>query len=140
MSNLAALAEAIVKGDMKVAIAETQSALDAGTNVQHILDKGLIAATVDVGKGFQAVLQLLRSMLKKARQTAMHPMQGLPLAELRIYCVSRNQDVPVLKERVVKPIEILAFQSRLRALNCVQALSSVAMLRLKKSWQNIKLI
>ena len=43
MSNFEALNEAIIKSDIKKAVEETKKALDAGTDVQDILDKGLIA-------------------------------------------------------------------------------------------------
>ena len=42
MSDFKALSEAIIKGDINTAVAETQSTLDTGNSGQDILDKGLI--------------------------------------------------------------------------------------------------
>jgi 5-methyltetrahydrofolate--homocysteine methyltransferase len=59
------LIEAVIKGDIKTAVAETQSALDADGKARDILDKGLIAAMDEVGgrftKGQMFVPQMLRS-------------------------------------------------------------------------------
>lgn len=65
MSELKSLTEAVLKGDVKTAVAETQKALDAGVDLQVILDKGLIGAMDEVGvrfsKGQIFVPQMLRS-------------------------------------------------------------------------------
>jgi len=65
MSEFKALTEAVLKGDIDKAVAETQKALDAGKNVQAILDESLIAAMGEVGdrysKGIIFVPQMLRS-------------------------------------------------------------------------------
>jgi len=65
MSDYKALIEAVIKGDIKTAVAETQSALDADGKARDILDKGLIAAMDEVGgrftKGQMFVPQMLRS-------------------------------------------------------------------------------
>jgi 5-methyltetrahydrofolate--homocysteine methyltransferase len=65
MSEFKALTEAVLKGDIDKAVAETQKALDAGKNVQVILDESLIAAMGEVGdrysKGIIFVPQMLRS-------------------------------------------------------------------------------
>ena len=42
MDDFKALSDAIIKGDIKTALAETQKAMDAGSNVNDILNKGLI--------------------------------------------------------------------------------------------------
>ena len=65
MNGFTALMEAVIKGDAKTAVAETQSALDASTSVQDIIDNALIAAMDEVGekysKGQIFVPQMLRS-------------------------------------------------------------------------------
>jgi len=67
MSSFKALAEAVGKGDMKAAVAETQSALDARNNVRDILDKGLIAAMDEVGERFSKGLIFVPQMLRSAK-------------------------------------------------------------------------
>jgi len=65
MSDLKALSEAVVNGDTKTAVTETQRALDAGGSAQDILNEGLIATMNEVGerysKGLIFVPQMLRS-------------------------------------------------------------------------------
>jgi len=65
MTDLKALIEGVIKGDIKTATAETRHALEAGHNAQDILDKGLIVAMDEVGvrfsKGQLFVPQMLRS-------------------------------------------------------------------------------
>ena len=60
-----ALANAVIKGDVAAAKAETQKAFDGGDDPQNILDNGLIAAMDVVGdkfaKGAMFVPQMLRS-------------------------------------------------------------------------------
>jgi len=67
MSEFQALAEAVAKGDIKTAVAETQSALDAGSEVQSILDKGLIAAMDEVGDRYSKGLIFVPQMLRSAK-------------------------------------------------------------------------
>jgi 5-methyltetrahydrofolate--homocysteine methyltransferase len=67
MSSFKALTEAVVKGDIKAAVAETQSALDARNNVRDILDKGLIAAMDEVGERFSKGLIFVPQMLRSAK-------------------------------------------------------------------------
>jgi len=67
MSDFKALSEAVIKGDIKTAIAETQSALDAGSNVRDIIDKGLIATMDEVGERFTKGLIFVPQMLRSAR-------------------------------------------------------------------------
>jgi 5-methyltetrahydrofolate--homocysteine methyltransferase len=65
MSDIKALNEAIIKGDIQTAVSLTQNAVDAGKKAQDILDQGLIAAMDRVGdkfaKGEMFVPQMLRS-------------------------------------------------------------------------------
>ena len=67
MSELKALTDAVIKGDIQTAVAETQSALDAGSNVQDILDKGLIAAMDEVGEKFSTGQMFVPQMLRSAK-------------------------------------------------------------------------
>jgi 5-methyltetrahydrofolate--homocysteine methyltransferase len=67
MSDFEQLTEAVNKGDIKTAVAETQSALDSGSNVQDILDKGLIAAMDEVGERFSKGLIFVPQMLRSAK-------------------------------------------------------------------------
>jgi len=62
-----ALSESVIKGDIKVAVAETQSALDAGASVQDILDKGLIATMDEVGERYSKGLIFVPQMLRSAK-------------------------------------------------------------------------
>ncbi|MFC1874343.1 B12-binding domain-containing protein [Chloroflexota bacterium] len=79
MSYFDALTGAVIKGDVKSALAETQSALDAGTNPQDILDKGLIAAMDEVGEKFSKGLMFVPQMLRSAKvmQECMKLLQPL---------------------------------------------------------------
>ncbi len=65
MSDIKALNEAVIKGDIQTAMTLTQNAMDAGKKAQEILDQGLIAAMDQVGdrfaKGEMFVPQMLRS-------------------------------------------------------------------------------
>ena len=67
MSGFKALTDAVIKGDIQTAVAETQSALDAGSNVQDILDKGLIAAMDEVGEKFSTGQMFVPQMLRSAK-------------------------------------------------------------------------
>jgi len=67
MSEFSALSEAVIKGDIQTAVAETQSALDAGSNVQDIVDKGLIAAMDQVGEKFSTGQMFVPQMLRSAK-------------------------------------------------------------------------
>jgi 5-methyltetrahydrofolate--homocysteine methyltransferase len=67
MSDLRALSEAVIKGDINSATAETQKALDSGNSAQDILDKGLIAAMDEVGKRFSKGLLFVPQMLRSAK-------------------------------------------------------------------------
>lgn len=65
MSDLKALNEAVIKGDIQTALMLTQNAMDAGKKAHEVLDQGLIAAMDQVGdkfaKGEMFVPQMLRS-------------------------------------------------------------------------------
>ena len=67
MSDFKALSEAIIKGNINMAVAETQSAMDTGNSAQDILDKGLIATMDEVGKRFAKGLVFVPQMLRSAR-------------------------------------------------------------------------
>ena len=67
MSDLKALSEAVIKGDISSATAETQKALDSGNSAQDILDKGLIAAMDEVGRRFSKGLLFVPQMLRSAK-------------------------------------------------------------------------
>ena len=67
MSEFKALTEAVIKGDIQTAVAEAQTALDAGSNVQDIVDKGLIAAMDEVGEKFSTGQMFVPQMLRSAK-------------------------------------------------------------------------
>jgi len=67
VSDFKALTESVIKGDIKTALAETQSALDAGSNARDILDNGLIAAMDEVGERFTKGLIFVPQMLRSAK-------------------------------------------------------------------------
>lgn len=67
MNDFKALSESVIKGDIKIAVAETQSALDAGVGVQDILNKGLIATMDEVGERYSKGLIFVPQMLRSAR-------------------------------------------------------------------------
>jgi len=67
MSDFTALSEAVTKGDVNTAVAETQNALNSGANPQDILDKGLIAAMDKVGDNFSKGLIFVPQMLRSAK-------------------------------------------------------------------------
>jgi len=79
MSDLRALSEAVIKGDINSATAETQKALDSGNSAQDILDKGLIAAMDEVGRRFSKGLLFVPQMLRSAKtmQECMKLMESL---------------------------------------------------------------
>jgi 5-methyltetrahydrofolate--homocysteine methyltransferase len=67
MSEFKSLTEAVIKGDIQTAVAETQTALDAGANVQDILDQGLISAMDEVGEKFSTGQMFVPQMLRSAK-------------------------------------------------------------------------
>lgn len=79
MSDLKVLKEAVIKGDINTAVAVTQKAIDAGSNVNDVISQGLIAGMDDVGEKFSKgqffVPQMLRSA--KTMQECMKLIQPL---------------------------------------------------------------
>lgn len=67
MSDFQALSEAVLKGDIKTAMAETQNAMDAGADIQDILDTGLIATMDEVGDRFSKGIIFVPQMLRSAK-------------------------------------------------------------------------
>jgi len=67
MSEFQVLSEAVIKGDVNTALAETRKALDAGSNAQEILDNGLITAMNEVGDKFSKGLLFVPQMLRSAK-------------------------------------------------------------------------
>jgi len=67
MHDFKKLNDAVIKGDIKTALAETQSTLDAGVNAQDILHDGLIAAMDEVGERFSKGQMFVPQMLRSAK-------------------------------------------------------------------------
>jgi len=67
MSDFKTLNEAVVKGDIQTAVAETQSALDSGQVIRDIIDNGLIAAMDEVGEKFSKGQLFVPQMLRSAK-------------------------------------------------------------------------
>jgi 5-methyltetrahydrofolate--homocysteine methyltransferase len=67
MSEFEALTEAIIKADINKAAEETKKALDGGTNVQDLLDRGLIAPMDEVGARFASGKMFVPQMLRSAK-------------------------------------------------------------------------
>ncbi|MBA7475162.1 MAG: cobalamin-binding protein [Dehalococcoidia bacterium] len=67
MDDFKALSDAVTKGDITTALAETQKALDAGSNANNILNKGLIATMDEVGERFSKGLIFVPQMLRSAK-------------------------------------------------------------------------
>jgi 5-methyltetrahydrofolate--homocysteine methyltransferase len=67
MSEFIVLSEAVIKGDVNTALAETRKALDAGGNAQEVLDNGLITAMNEVGDKFSKGLLFVPQMLRSAK-------------------------------------------------------------------------
>lgn len=67
MLDFTVLTEAVIKGDIHTAVTETRSALDAGSNVQDILDNGLIAAMDEVGRRYSKGQVFIPEMFRSAR-------------------------------------------------------------------------
>jgi len=67
MSEFKVLIEAVTKGDIIKAVAETQKAIDAGGIVQAIIDEGLIAAMDEVGENFSKGTIFVPQMLRSAK-------------------------------------------------------------------------
>jgi len=67
MSRFEALSEAVIKGDMNKAVAETQQAIDSDCGVQAIIDEGLISAMDEVGDRFSKGIIFVPQMLRSAK-------------------------------------------------------------------------
>ena len=67
MSEFKVLIEAVTKGDISKAVAETQKAIDAGGFIQAIIDEGLIAAMDEVGDNFSKGTIFVPQMLRSAK-------------------------------------------------------------------------
>ncbi len=67
MDDFKALSDAVIKGDIKTALAETQKAMDAGSNVNNILNKGLIVTMDEIGERFSKGLIYVPQMLRSAK-------------------------------------------------------------------------
>jgi len=67
MSEFETLTGAVIKGDTNSAVAETQKAVDAGGDVQNIINNGLIAAMDEVGDRFSKGLIFVPQMLRSAK-------------------------------------------------------------------------
>jgi 5-methyltetrahydrofolate--homocysteine methyltransferase len=67
MAEYKLLTEAVIKGDISTATAETQKALDAASDVQSIIDQGLIAAMDQVGEMFSKGQIFVPQMLRSAK-------------------------------------------------------------------------
>jgi len=67
MGDFTSLYEAVINGDVNTAVAETQSASDAGNDVKDILDKGLIAAMDQIGERFSQGQVFVPQMLRAAK-------------------------------------------------------------------------
>ena len=67
MSDLSALSQAVIKGDAKAAVEETQKSLDAGVGVQDIIDNGLISAMDEMGDRFSKGVIFVPQMLRSAK-------------------------------------------------------------------------
>jgi len=67
MSDFESLSEAVMRGDIKGAVAETRKHLDAGINVSEILNLGLIGTMNEVGERFSRGLIYVPQMLRSAK-------------------------------------------------------------------------
>ena len=61
------LTEAVIKGDLQTAVAETRRVLDDGWEVNKILEGGLFAAMDEVGQRYSKGLMFVPEMLQSAR-------------------------------------------------------------------------
>ncbi|MEA2084520.1 MAG: corrinoid protein [Thermodesulfobacteriota bacterium] len=67
MNDFQVVADAVHKGDIKTAVAETQKALDKGADIQNFLDKALIATMDEVGERFSKGITFVPQMLRSAK-------------------------------------------------------------------------
>ena len=71
MTDLKALAEAVIKGDQNAAVKITKSALEQGTPAKNVLDEGLIAGMDVVGARFKKNEVYIPEVLIAARAMKM---------------------------------------------------------------------
>lgn len=67
MGEFKALSEAVIKGDINTATAETKKSVDGGVKIQDIIDNGLIAAMDEVGDSFSKGRLFVPQMLRSAK-------------------------------------------------------------------------
>jgi 5-methyltetrahydrofolate--homocysteine methyltransferase len=67
MEDYKTLSEAVMKGDVKTALTETQREVDAGVSANSILNDGLITTMNEVGERFSKGLIFVPQMLRSAR-------------------------------------------------------------------------
>jgi len=67
MDNFKVLSDAVIKGDINTAVAETQKALAVGSNASDILNKGLIATMDEVSERYSKGLIFVPQMLRSAK-------------------------------------------------------------------------
>ena len=67
MDNFNTLSDAVIKGDINTALAETQKSLDAGSSANDILNNGLIATMNEIGERFSKGLIFVPQMLRSAK-------------------------------------------------------------------------
>jgi 5-methyltetrahydrofolate--homocysteine methyltransferase len=67
MSDYKALMEAVLKGDIKTAVEQTQKAIDAKDKARDVLDNGLIPAMDEMGDRFSRGVAFVPQMLRAAK-------------------------------------------------------------------------
>jgi 5-methyltetrahydrofolate--homocysteine methyltransferase len=67
MGDFKSLSDAVIKGDINTATAETKKAIDGGAKIQDIIDNGLIAAMDEVGDRFSKGQMFVPQMLRSAK-------------------------------------------------------------------------
>ncbi len=67
MNPFADLTEAVIKGDIKKAVAEIGRVLDGGWDAKKVLEQGLFAAMEEVGHRYSKGLMFVPEMLQSAR-------------------------------------------------------------------------
>ena len=67
MNPFKALTEAVIKGDIQTAVAETRRGLDGGGDVKKVIEEGLFAAMDEVGQRYSKGLMFVPEMLQSAR-------------------------------------------------------------------------
>ena len=67
MNPFKILTEAVIKGDIQKAVAETRRGLDGGGDVKQVMEEGLFAAMDEVGQRYSTGLMFVPEMLQSAR-------------------------------------------------------------------------